>query len=71
VVFLQTLQVGYASDLVVALAVKFLLAEFPRTLRCLSKTDRLEQQMKQLLKKFIHLMTAYNDAAHKVGQGFT
>ena len=61
--------VGYASDLVVALGGKILLAEFPEL--CGAEQDLIDRTRDEAAaKKFIHLMTAYNDAAHKVGSGF-
>ena len=61
--------VGYAADLVVALGGKILLAEFPEL--CGAEQDLIDRTTNEAAaKKFIHLMTAYNDAAHKVGSGF-
>ena len=61
--------VGYASDLVVALGGKILLAEFPEL--CGAEQDLIDRTINEAAaKKFIHLMNAYNDAAHKVGSGF-
>lgn len=61
--------VGYCSDLVVALGGKILLAEFPEL--CGAEQDLIDRTREETAaKKFIHLMTAYNDAAHKVGSGF-
>jgi altronate hydrolase len=61
--------VGYASDLVVTLGGKILLAEFPEL--CGAEQDLIDRTTNETAaKKFIHLMTAYNDAAHKVGSGF-
>jgi altronate hydrolase len=61
--------VGYASDLVVALGGKVLLAEFPEL--CGAEQDLIDRTKDEAAaKKFIYLMTAYNDAAHKVGSGF-
>ncbi len=61
--------VGYASDLLVALKAKVLLAEFPELCgaeqnlidRCTSETNA---------RKFIRLMQEYDELAHKVGSGF-
>jgi altronate hydrolase len=61
--------VGYASDLLVALGGKVLLAEFPEL--CGAEQDlinRCRQETKA--HKFIHLMQSYNELAHKVGSGF-
>jgi altronate hydrolase len=61
--------VGYCSDLVVALGGKILLAEFPEL--CGAEQELIDRTKKEeAARKFIHLMTAYNDAAHKVGSGF-
>jgi len=61
--------VGYTSDLVVALGGKILLAEFPEL--CGAEQDLIDRTKDETAaKKFIHLMTAYNDAAHQVGSGF-
>ena len=60
---------GYCSDLVVALGGKILLAEFPEL--CGAEQNLIDRTIDEAAaKKFIHLMTAYNDAAHKVGSGF-
>ena len=61
--------VGYASDLLVALGGKVLLAEFPEL--CGAEQDLIDRTKDEAAaKKFIHLMTAYNDAAERVGSGF-
>ncbi len=61
--------VGYCSDLVVALGGKILLAEFPEL--CGAEQDLIDRTKDEAAaKKFISLMTAYNEAAHKVGSGF-
>lgn len=61
--------VGYASDLLVALGGKILLAEFPEL--CGVEQELIDRTIeKQHAEKFIHLMTAYNDQALKVGSGF-
>lgn len=61
--------VGYCSDLLVALGGKVLLAEFPEL--CGAEQNLIDRtKEKEVAEKFIHLMTAYNDAAHKVGSGF-
>ncbi|MEP7375213.1 MAG: altronate dehydratase family protein [Chitinophagaceae bacterium] len=61
--------VGYCSDLVVALGGKILLAEFPEL--CGAEQDLIDRTREEAAaKKFIHLMTVYNEAAHKVGSGF-
>ena len=61
--------VGYCSDLVVALGGKILLAEFPEL--CGVEQELIDRTIeKESAQKFIHLMTAYNDQALKVGSGF-
>ncbi|MDF2379843.1 altronate dehydratase [Nostoc ellipsosporum NOK] len=61
--------VGYCSDLLVALGAKVLLAEFPEL--CGAEQNLIDRTKDEAAaKKFMHLMTAYNDAAHKVGSGF-
>ncbi len=61
--------VGYASDLVVALGGKILLAEFPEL--CGAEQQLIDRTIDEAAaKKFIRLMQTYNDAAVKVGSGF-
>jgi altronate hydrolase len=61
--------VGYTSDLVVALGGKILLAEFPEL--CGAEQQLIDRTRNEnAAKKFIHLMTAYNNEAHRVGSGF-
>jgi len=61
--------VGYCSDLLVALGGKILLAEFPEL--CGAEQDLIDRTRDEAAaKKFIRLMTAYNEAAHQVGSGF-
>ncbi|PZR22474.1 MAG: altronate hydrolase [Citrobacter freundii] len=61
--------VGYTSDLLVALGGKVLLAEFPEL--CGAEQDLIDRTRNEAAaKKFIKLMTAYNDEAHRVGSGF-
>lgn len=61
--------VGYCSDLVVALGGKILLAEFPEL--CGAEQNLIDRTIdEEAAKKFIHLMTTYNAAAHNVGSGF-
>jgi Altronate dehydratase len=61
--------VGYASDLLVALGGKILLAEFPEL--CGAEQDLIDRCInKNIAQKFIHLMESYNDLAKKVGSGF-
>ena len=61
--------VGYASDLLVALGGKVLLAEFPELCGAEQNLiDRTEDE--NAAKKFIKLMSAYSDSAEKAGSGF-
>ncbi len=61
--------VGYTSDLVVALGGKILLAEFPEL--CGAEQQLIDRTRNEAAaKKFIHLMTDYNNDAHRVGSGF-
>jgi len=61
--------VGYASDLLVALGGKILLAEFPEL--CGAEQDLIDRCVnKSVADKFIQLMESYNDLAKKVGSGF-
>lgn len=61
--------VGYCSDLVVALGGKILLAEFPEL--CGAEQELIDRTRNEAAAhKFIHLMTTYNDAAHRAGSGF-
>jgi altronate hydrolase len=61
--------VGYCADLVVALGGQVLLAEFPEL--CGAEQDLIDRTTNEAAaRKFIRLMTAYNEAAHKVGSGF-
>lgn len=61
--------VGYFSDMMVALGGKVLLAEFPEL--CGAEQNLIDRTKDEAAaKKFIQLMTAYSDAATKVGSGF-
>ncbi|MGN6163487.1 MAG: UxaA family hydrolase [Flavisolibacter sp.] len=61
--------VGYASDLLVALGGKVLLAEFPEL--CGVEQQIIDRSVSEsTAKKFIHLMQSYNELAEKVGSGF-
>lgn len=61
--------VGYASDLLVALGGKILLAEFPEL--CGAEQELIDRCTEQsVADKFIHLMESYNDLAKKLGSGF-
>lgn len=61
--------VGYCSDLLVALGGKILLAEFPEL--CGAEQQLIDRTIDEsAARKFIHLMSTYNQAAEKVGSGF-
>ena len=61
--------VGYASDLLVALGAKVLLAEFPEL--CGAEQDLVDRCTNEAsAKKFIGLMQSYDALAHTVGSGF-
>ena len=61
--------VGYASDLLVALGGKILLAEFPEL--CGAEQNLIDRCVNETVaEKFIHLMESYNDLAKKLGSGF-
>ena len=61
--------VGYCSDLVVALGGKILLAEFPEL--CGAEQNLIDRTKDEAAaRKFISLMTNYNESAMKVGSGF-
>jgi altronate hydrolase len=61
--------VGYCSDLVVALGGKILLAEFPEL--CGVEQNLIDRTTDEAAaKKFISLMTDYNESALSVGSGF-
>ncbi len=61
--------VGYASDLLVALGGKVLLAEFPEL--CGAEQDLIDRcESASSAGKFIDLMRSYDALAHKVGSGF-
>ncbi len=61
--------VGYCADLLVALGGKILLAEFPEL--CGAEQQLIDRTIDEdAAKKFIHLMTTYNNEAVKVGSGF-
>jgi altronate hydrolase len=61
--------VGYASDLVVALGGKVLLAEFPEL--CGAEQNLIDRcESASSAGKFIDLMRSYDALAHKVGSGF-
>ncbi|WP_460609149.1 UxaA family hydrolase [Hymenobacter terrigena] len=61
--------VGYASDLLVALGGKILLAEFPEL--CGAEQNILDRcPQPETADKFIRLMQSYDELATKVGSGF-
>ena len=61
--------VGYCSDLLVALGGKILLAEFPEL--CGAEQELIDRtRNEEAARKFIRLMTTYNEAAMQVGSGF-
>ncbi|MBO9617607.1 MAG: altronate dehydratase [Niabella sp.] len=61
--------VGYTSDLLAALGAKVLLAEFPEL--CGAEQQLIDRTIDEAAaRKFIHLMTTYNDQAISVGSGF-
>ena len=61
--------VGYASDLLVALGAKVLLAEFPEL--CGAEQNIIDRCVdKATADKFIRLMQEYDAQAHAVGSGF-
>ncbi|MES2653173.1 MAG: altronate dehydratase family protein [Bacteroidota bacterium] len=61
--------VGYCSDLLVALGATVLLAEFPEL--CGTEQNIIDRTKDEAsAKKFIRLMSAYNQAAENAGSGF-
>lgn len=61
--------VGHCADLLVALGAKVLSAEFPELCGVEQELiDRMPEE--ETARKFIRLMTEYDDLAHKVGSGF-
>jgi altronate hydrolase len=61
--------VGYASDILVALGGKVLLAEFPELFG--AEQDLIDRCAdSEIAKKFIRLMEEYNEMAVRVGSGF-
>jgi len=61
--------VGYTSDLLVALGGTVLLAEFPEL--CGAEQQLIDRTKDETAaRKFIQLMTAYNQSAEDVGSGF-
>ncbi|MEN1784837.1 MAG: altronate dehydratase family protein [Bacteroidota bacterium] len=61
--------VGHASDLIVALGGKTMLAEFPEL--CGVEQQLIDRSIDEdIAQKFVRLMKAYSDAAVAVGSGF-
>lgn len=61
--------VGYASDMLIALGGKVLLAEFPEL--CGVEQNLIDRCMDEATaQKFIQLMQSYDALAHQVGSGF-
>lgn len=61
--------VGHCADLLVALGAKVLSAEFPELCGVEQELiDRMDDEA--TARKFIRLMSEYDDLAHKVGSGF-
>lgn len=61
--------VGHCADLLVALGAKVLAAEFPEL--CGVEQELIDRMPDEdTARKFIRLMTEYDDLAHKVGSGF-
>ncbi len=61
--------VGHCADLLVAAGGKVLLAEFPEL--CGAEQDLIDRTVDEAAaRKFIRLMTAYSEAAERVGSGF-
>lgn len=61
--------VGYCSDLLVALRAKVLLAEFPEL--CGVEQELIDRSIDEVTaRKFMRLMTSYDDIAKRVGSGF-
>ena len=61
--------VGYTSDLLASLGGKVLLAEFPEL--CGAEQQLIDRTIEETVaRKFIHLMTTYNDQAMNAGSGF-
>lgn len=61
--------VGYASDLLIALGGKVLLAEFPEL--CGAEQDLIDRCLNSdIAGKFIDLMESYNELAMRAGSGF-
>ncbi len=62
--------VGYCADLLVALGGQILLAEFPEL--CGAEQDLIDRSVNEATaRKFIKLMTEYNDSADAAGSGFS
>ncbi len=62
--------VGHTADLLVSLGGKVLLAEFPEL--CGAEQDLIDRCLNsETAEKFIHLMSSYDEQAHKAGSGFS
>ena len=62
--------VGHCADLLVALGGQILLAEFPEL--CGAEQDLIDRSVNEATaRKFIKLMTEYNDSANAAGSGFS
>ena len=62
--------VGHCADLLVALGGQILLAEFPEL--CGAEQDLIDRSVNEATaRKFIRLMTEYNESANAVGSGFS
>jgi altronate hydrolase len=62
--------VGYCADMLVALGGQILLAEFPEL--CGAEQDLIDRSVNEATaRKFIKLMTEYNDSADAAGSGFS
>lgn len=61
--------VGYASDLLVGLGAKVLLAEFPEL--CGVEQELVDRSVNEpIARKFMHLMKSYEEIVTRVGSGF-
>jgi altronate hydrolase len=61
--------VGYASDLLVGLGAKVLLAEFPEL--CGVEQELVDRSVSEpIARKFMHLMKSYEEIVTRVGSGF-
>lgn len=61
--------VGHCADLLVALGAKVLLAEFPEL--CGAEQEMIDRcETEESARKFMRLMSEYDELAHQVGSGF-